>query len=1111
MTTTSHLQTKPDFYNSKHECDKKKKDIHTTNARYGKKNFKQTHFTAGDEEQFQLYRDNNSNVKSCIREISLKRNMFRQLKRRYWRKNKNITAASVINTFRYVFNKLKKGIFVKIVNNKLKVFLPFSNANFNNEWGDRINAPEKYENIFAFLRYISEKEGHRWNKKYIQNNVNMWYANNCLFRYDISEGDSNVGTIKNMLEQLCSSRDVPDVEFFINRRDFPIIKRDGSEPYDNIWDSINKPLVSHSYTKYSPILSMCKSDNYADVVIPTYEDWARVQSFQDVWFPGSCNSYTADFNIKWKNKKSTAVFRGSSTGCGVTIETNMRLKLAFMSYVGKHDAAGVPYIDAGITKWNLRPRKIMKEKCLQTIDIDYLPFGLVKPLTPLQQSHYKYIINVDGHVSAFRLSMELGMGSVILLVESTWKLWYSDLIEPWTHYVPIKADLSDLFKKIKWCRDNDDKCQKIVSNALAFYHAYLGRDGVLDFMQKTLVDLKKRMGIYLYNVKSPLGIQMENELKGLSYDFPSTTKTIRDISKIPDMNRCYGLLSGIQWVVNMINSQSKFETTARYAGDIFRNKLGVIRKFAIDTMEFAVKTTDNEQKIYEHVHEAYICTKSINKLRKYIPNFTYVFGMYRTGSTYNVITEFIRGETLDTYIQSKRFKFEDFLFILVQVCLSLQIAQNHCGFVHYDLMPWNIMLHDLGHDIEFDYVLSCDQIFRVKTNVIPVIIDCGKSHVIYNQKHYGFINMFSASTAQDIISLLVSTVHQIISDKHLSGFDFHNLLYLANFITGTEYRRQKFGGKKGAARDLKKFTKQARKYASLIFSDKHELELKKPIDLVNYIMNMKGPDRGRRRYESLHTKIYKIDYNHHQYYPPYRLSNGNPRQVFEYILANTVEERAQTYTNVCVQLLRCKLPFSNNLFFNHYIAQQLYDSIILLYNDMMFFFGKKKFNNQMSDKVRVFRETLDYIDGNFSYLLNTADIGANDTVKYKMNTTTTTLVNAPFTVDTFLEPSKIEKLLEKYKKKAVHGDLTHHKLQIEDILLNNGKYKINNKIRNHYLGHFSKLLLSDSFVALNNNANAKTLRYFSNEIFTRNRDFLKKQEKCQEYDKYLQLYNNIIR
>ena len=152
------------------------------------------------------------------------------------------------------------------------------------------------------------------------------------------------------------------------------------------------------------------------------------------------------------------------------------------------------YIDAGITKWKLRPRKIEGDKYIKTININDLSFGLKPKLSMYEQSKYKYIVNIDGHVSAFRLSQELNLGSVILLVNSDWKIWYSHMLKPFVHYIPIKNDLSDLISTIKWCRNNDNKCKEIVINANLFYKKYLSKKGILDFMQMTLVDYEKNNG-----------------------------------------------------------------------------------------------------------------------------------------------------------------------------------------------------------------------------------------------------------------------------------------------------------------------------------------------------------------------------------------------------------------------------------------------------------------------------------------------------------------------------------------------------------------------------------------------------------------------------------------
>ena len=65
-------------------------------------------------------------------------------------------------------------------------------------------------------------------------------------------------------------------------------------------------------------------------------------------------------------------------------------------------------------------------------------------------------------------------------------MWYSDLLEPMVHYIPIKKDCSDLVKKIEWCKKNDDKCKKIAQNAVKFYKKYLSEKGVLDYFQHML-------------------------------------------------------------------------------------------------------------------------------------------------------------------------------------------------------------------------------------------------------------------------------------------------------------------------------------------------------------------------------------------------------------------------------------------------------------------------------------------------------------------------------------------------------------------------------------------------------------------------------------------------
>jgi hypothetical protein len=1164
MTTTESFQAGPDFWSSKDEALRHKENTNT-NERYP--TFFQDIFHAGDEEQFQQYRDaKNGDV--CLEFPSLSSNLFETLPVEIWDKYKSVDADATLNTFRYIFHKFKKGIFVKIQNNQLKVFLPFSKANFTNEWHENIQQDSK--EILDLLYQISVAEGRKFDSDKVNTNKKEWFGNNCLVRNEkpLSEGDSNVGNVKNMLEELCTRREIPDIEFFINRRDFPIITRDGTEAYHHLWGSEQVPLVSHLYDKYLPILSMSATERYADVMMPTWDDWARIQSLEGKYFPRTVQDYSAKFDIKWSNKKPTAVFRGSTTGCGVDVKTNIRLKLAKLS-VDSQNESTIPYLDARITKWNIRPRKLENETKLRTIDIESLkrqgidvyktdPSGnysidtsktyyrydkrsdkfvnddlrgwfvrdekgnytnvgtggkyISYKLSPKEQSGYKYIVHVDGHVSAFRLSLELSMGCVILLVDSPWKIWYRDLLIDGVHYVSVKSDLSDLIEKIKWCRDNDSECETIANNARIFFNRYLQKDGVMDYMQKTLVNIKQEMGLYLYNFVSPLDALISKEEKDIDMSFPTIPKAddrtiqkgISDLGVVPNIERCYGLLQGLGWAIRKVihDSNGNFEKIATMKRQIFKNKLGIVTAAEIARFQLAIKTTSNQQKIKEHIHEAFIGSNCLNKLSQHIPNFAYVFGMYRDSDrrTCNVISEFIEGKTFSAYIDdTDNFSFKEFLFIIIQLCLSIEIAQNMFGFVHYDLAPWNVVLRPIPERKEYTYLLSHKRIIKVNTKLIPVMIDFGKSHAIVDGVHHGFVNMFKVSTCQDIITLLVRSLDHIVN-KFLSeqkfrdklkrdGFDMSHILHLANFLSGTKYRPEQFL----RLEDLRDFLKYARKYETLIYDDKHELEKRTPYDLVKYIMRMNKTSKEVgtvTEYENLMDK-------------------GNGRQVFEYIFSNSVKEKFQSYVNVFSRLVKSRLPQPNNLFFIYYTAQSLERNLTSVKDHMLQFLDDNKHIYTPDKKYeKIYEDTMSFLQRVYKTKINTKK---EINVDYKLSDHFKKLEQAVYTEETFLCPRKVLKLLED----ETIDDLSEYKHIIETILFDKSFYKLEDNHREHYLINFEKLLLSNSLTMKNNSSNIKTLRFMSQEIYSNDKESLelkltKEGKICDEAKEYLKLYNLII-
>lgn len=70
---------------------------------------------------------------------------------------------------------------------------------------------------------------------------------------------------------------------------------------------------------------------------------------------------------------------------------------------------------------------------------------------------YKYQINIDGTVAAYRLPYLLAGNSVVLKQDSIYYEHFYNELQPWKHYIPFKSDLSDLLEKLQWAKEHDEE------------------------------------------------------------------------------------------------------------------------------------------------------------------------------------------------------------------------------------------------------------------------------------------------------------------------------------------------------------------------------------------------------------------------------------------------------------------------------------------------------------------------------------------------------------------------------------------------------------------------------------------------------------------------------
>ena len=335
----------------------------------------------------------------------------------------------------------------------------------------------------------------------------------CIVKPVVGEKDVE-NEYLTLLRQMSLRSTLPNGLFILNLTDAVILREDGHEPFQMVTG--NHSLGQFDFPSQLPILSMSGQRGYLDIPMPNYDDVFVAL--------GTVKVPIDKFVIRWSKKSiDRAIFRGGPSGCGYTAETNMRIKLATMALSDDPRAAD---LDVGISG---------KGATIDSHSIRFDPVhGLgmlntgIKPaskfMTMVEQSNYKYIIHIDGNVNAYRLLTTMATGSLILRVESEYTSWFDHMIKPNVHYLPVRADLSDLYEQITWARANDLKCKKIAVKGLEFAQMALNRDFIEKSLQKILWSVAKKVSKRKSIPKAKTPPKVKTPPKSLSNEEPSPPK-----------------------------------------------------------------------------------------------------------------------------------------------------------------------------------------------------------------------------------------------------------------------------------------------------------------------------------------------------------------------------------------------------------------------------------------------------------------------------------------------------------------------------------------------------------------------------------------------------------
>lgn len=864
MPNTDGFQVLPDWYRvHEGEIPLETPDSYTnTNPRY--KFFRQRHFTAGDYDQFLAYWDRTSWTPSsppCLfssgSSVAWNDSDFPILSPRY----QATTPEVVFSTFEYLFHKMKKGIFFKIVNQELRVFLPFSKIHYQNDFKERLVVdPTRYDSFYDLFRVLCQAQSSSFDSSRIHSDRSTWYANNGLLRYEYppKENDSGINILRDMLMELCRSRTLPDVECFLNKRDFPLLREDLCEPYECMFGEGTPLPPEYRHERWAPILGMTTKEGFIDVPIPTWEDWRRV-SYQEEdhkVFPRDYYTYPVIDPGNWEHKLPTAVFRGSSTGLGYTPETNPRLLLSLFSH--EHDARdpndGTRWLDCGITKWNLRPRRHSSSVPFDTIApslVKSLP--LASFLTPQQQSGYQYILHLPGHSAAYRLGYEMSFGSVLLVWPSPYRIWFFPLLEPFVHFVPIRTPSIDgVLETLRWCKQNRGVCKQIAENALTFYRDRLQKNNILDYLQQMLWKVAGHMGPLRFQEPTYFEKQRQKEQallqeyhdmyihKYLQKD-PFLKEWLRgwdfqkDIYQRVWQQSSLPVLCALFTALSVLRSSS-FLLAMETEGNVRDVHHSQIRKVTVYGRTFCKKNTTSPELVEEYIHEGFTGFLAMNEMAFRYPHFLPYIRVDGT-EIWTIWQEHLpMQEWLHVHFPSHPSssffgtgtmtsfppldadgQLSTVFDLFQQLCVVLLAAQEEKGFIHFDLYPWNVMVAEHPTPQTYEFAVGMDTIVRMTSTYHPVLIDYGKSHTIYRQHRFHHIYPFHSSGMHDMISIIISTIHHLLSHVRFGKKASTRILSLMNWFSGSPYTNyQRFS----TIHDVKAFVRYKKKFSQMVLDEK---------------------------------------------------------------------------------------------------------------------------------------------------------------------------------------------------------------------------------------------------------------------------------------------------
>ena len=100
---------------------------------------------------------------------------------------------------------------------------------------------------------------------------------------------------------------------------------------------------------------------------------------------------------------------------------------------------------------------------------------LSRIIDPRNFAKYQMFLDLPGNASAWGSSLRYLQGMLVFRVAHQYELLYYEALQPWVHYIPVEADLSDLKAGVEWALLHQQEAAQIAANGQACILEFLAR------------------------------------------------------------------------------------------------------------------------------------------------------------------------------------------------------------------------------------------------------------------------------------------------------------------------------------------------------------------------------------------------------------------------------------------------------------------------------------------------------------------------------------------------------------------------------------------------------------------------------------------------------------